>query len=113
MTAIVATILAVGFDLSSIASTRQRHRTCGVHARYSRPSPRPCGKRGENLVVLVFAIAMTVIVLLTFAFTTLVDEPGTAVTLVAILVLSIVLDVGWKRVRDRRLSAEAAPAAGG
>ena len=41
----------------------------------------------------------TVIVLVTFVFTTLVDEPGTAVTLVIILLLSVALDVGWKRVR--------------
>jgi hypothetical protein len=35
----------------------------------------------------------------TFAFTTLVDEPATALALVAILVLSIVLDLWWKRRR--------------
>jgi hypothetical protein len=41
-------------------------------------------------------------VLLTFAFTTLVDEPATAVALAVILLLSIALDLGWKRARDGR-----------
>jgi hypothetical protein len=52
--------------------------------------------------VLVVAVAATLIVLVTFALTTLVDEPGTAVMLVAILVMSILLDLGWKRRRAAR-----------
>jgi hypothetical protein len=42
-----------------------------------------------------------VIVLVTFAVTTLVAEPATAVALVVILALSVALDLGWKRRRDR------------
>jgi hypothetical protein len=42
-------------------------------------------------------------VLLTFAFTTLVDEPATAVALAVILLLSVALDVGWKHVRHGRI----------
>ena len=41
--------------------------------------------------------------LVAFAFTTLVEEPGTAVALVAILLLGIVLDLVWK---GRRQSAQ-------
>jgi hypothetical protein len=41
-------------------------------------------------------------VLVTFAFTTLVEEPATAVTLVVILLVSIGLDLGWKRRRPER-----------
>ena len=52
--------------------------------------------------MLVLAVLSTVVVLVDFAFTTLVDEPGTAVALVVILVLSIVLDLGWKRTSDAR-----------
>jgi hypothetical protein len=43
------------------------------------------------------------VVLLTFAFTTLVDEPATAVALAVILLLSVALDIGWKRIRDGRI----------
>jgi hypothetical protein len=45
--------------------------------------------------------------------TTLVDEPGTAVALVVILVLSVALDRWWKRVRDTRPPLAAAPAVEG
>jgi hypothetical protein len=38
----------------------------------------------------------------TFAFTTLVDEPGTAVALIVILLLAVTLDVGWKRKRAEK-----------
>jgi hypothetical protein len=41
----------------------------------------------------------------TFAFTTLVDEPATAVALAVILLLSVALDVGWKRTRAGRVPA--------
>jgi hypothetical protein len=40
--------------------------------------------------------------LLTFVFTTLIHEPASLVTLLAILVLSVALDFGWKRVRADR-----------
>jgi len=44
----------------------------------------------------------TVVVLVAFTFTTLVDEPATALALVVIVALSIVLDQWWKRTRDSR-----------
>ena len=50
----------------------------------------------------MIAVASTVIVLVAFMFTTLVDEPATAVALVVIVVLSVLLDLWWKRVRDAR-----------
>jgi predicted tellurium resistance membrane protein TerC len=51
--------------------------------------------------VLVLALAVIGITLLTFIVTTLADEPASIVTLLAILVLSIGLDIGWSRKRDR------------
>ena len=44
------------------------------------------------------------IVLVSFVFTTLVEEPGTAVALVVILLVSVVLDVAWKRSRARAVA---------
>jgi hypothetical protein len=58
---------------------------------------------GASTVVLSVAITSTIVVLLTFAFTTLVDEPATAVALAIILLLGVALDLGWKRTRDRRI----------
>ena len=47
----------------------------------------------------MLGVATAVIVLVTFAFTTLVEEPKTALALVVILVMSIGLDLVWKRRR--------------
>ena len=50
-----------------------------------------------NTVILVVAIAAAAAVLLTFIFTTLIHEPASIVTILAILALSVALDLGWKR----------------
>ena len=52
---------------------------------------------GAHPTILVIAIASTAIVLVTFMFTTLVDEPATMVTLLAVVAISVGLDLGWKR----------------
>jgi amino acid transporter len=57
---------------------------------------------GANVVILAAAIVAAGVVLLTFVFTTLVHEPASMVALLAILVLSVALDFGWKRVRADR-----------
>ena len=95
VTSSAAIVLAVAFDLSAIASIgsavalvvftlvtighyRIRHET---------------GARGW---LLILADVTTLVVLSAFAATTLVEEPGTAVALVVILVLSVALDLVWK-----------------
>ncbi|WP_433295609.1 APC family permease [Actinoplanes sp. CA-030573] len=52
---------------------------------------------GANVFVLTLAIGSAAVVLLTFVFTTLIHEPASIITLVAILLLSIALDYGWRR----------------
>jgi uncharacterized membrane protein YfcA len=94
----VAIVLAVGFDLTSIASIGSAVAlvvftlVTGGHLRVR-------AETGARASVLVLAIVATVVVLVTFAFTTLVDEPATAVALIVILLLSVALDVVWKRKR--------------
>ena len=51
---------------------------------------------GARLGILLVAIASTVTMLVTFTFTTLIHEPATIATLVAIVTLSVGLDLGWK-----------------
>ena len=53
----------------------------------------------SRLWLLLLAISSTIVVLVAFAFTTLPDEPGTAVALVVILIVSVAIDVVWKRLR--------------
>ena len=56
---------------------------------------------GARRSILLLALAAVTVTLATFIVTTLIHEPASMVTLVAILVLSIVLDVAWSRRRDR------------
>ena len=60
------------------------------------------GETGANVVILVAAIVAAGVVLVTFVFTTLIHEPGSIVALVFILVLSIGLDMWWKRSRTSK-----------
>lgn len=103
VTAIAAVGLAVGSDLTSIASLGSAVAlvvftlvTAG-HLRVHRET-------GARPWLLVVAIATTAIVLITFALTTLVEEPATAVAFVVIVGLSILLDLGWKRTRSRSVT---------
>jgi amino acid transporter len=102
ITAAVAIVLATGFDLSSIASIGSAIALLvftlitAAHFRVRRET-------GANTLVLSVAVTSTVVVLLTFALTTLVEEPATAVALAVIVLFSIALDLGWKRVRDARV----------
>jgi amino acid transporter len=101
VTAAIAMLLAVGFDLSAIASLGSAIALL-VFTLVSIGHLRVHRETGAKVPMLVLAIMSTVVVLVTFAFTTLVDEPGTAIALVAILVLSVVIDFGWKRTSDAR-----------
>ena len=100
VTAAAAILLALFFDLSAIASIGSAVAlivftlvTFG-HLRIRRDT-------GAQAWLLVLANVATVVVLVAFALTTLVEEPGTTVALVVILVISLVLDLVWKNRRDR------------
>jgi hypothetical protein len=47
-------------------------------------------------------VLSTLVTLLVFCTTTLVDEPATALALIVIIALSVGVDLIWKRVRDRQ-----------
>ena len=70
----------------------------------TRPAHRPS--------LLIAAVATATIVLVAFALTTLVTEPGTAVAIVVIAALSVALDLGWKHRRDRPTAAPTIAPAG-
>ena len=95
-------MLAVGFDLSSIASIGSAIALL-VFTLITAAHFRVRGETGASTLVLSVAITSTVVVLLTFALTTLVDEPATAVALGVIVLLSVALDIGWKRIRESRI----------
>jgi amino acid transporter len=99
LTAAVAMGLAIGFDLSAIASIGSAV-ALTVFALVTAGHFRVRHETGAKSWLLAFAIGSAVIVLVTFALTTLVEEPGTAIALVVILVLSVALDAVWKRRRE-------------
>jgi len=100
LTAVIAIILAAGFDLSSIASIGSAVAlfvftlVTAAHLRVFRDT-------GANRWVLLVGITSTIVVLITFIFTTLVDEPSTMIALAVIFGLSVVVDLLWKRARSR------------
>jgi amino acid transporter len=99
VTAAIAMGLAIGFDLSAIASIGSAVALI-VFGLVTAGHFRVRHETGARSWLLALAVGSAVIVLVTFAVTTLAEEPATAVALVVILVLSVALDFGWKRRRD-------------
>jgi L-asparagine transporter-like permease len=100
VTATIAIVLALGFDLSAIASIGSVIALL-VFGLVSIGHLRVRAETGARASILLLAIASTVIVLVSFITTTLVEEPGTIVALVVILALSVTVDLAWKRSRMR------------
>ena len=103
LTAALAIVLAVGFDLNAIASIASATALV-VFALVTVGHLRVHQDTGARLSFRLVGLAATVIVLATFAVTTLVDEPGTLVAILVVLLVSIGLDVGWKRSRGTRIA---------
>jgi hypothetical protein len=101
--ALTCLILAVLFKLDAIASIGSAVALV-IFTLITAAHFRVRSETGANPVVLALAIGASAVVLVTFVFTTLIHEPASVITLLGVLVLSIALDFGWKRVRDRRAS---------
>jgi amino acid transporter len=98
LTAVIAVILAAGFNLDAVASIGSAVALL-VFTFISIGHLRVRAETGAQVWLLILAIAATSIVFVTFALTTLVHEPGTIVAIVAILVASFGIDRWWKQVR--------------
>jgi len=91
--------LVIPFDLSSIASIGSAVALL-IFSLISVGHLRIRTDTGANLGLLIAAISSTLIVLVVFVLTTLIQEPASVVTLLAILAISIGLDFAWSRRRD-------------
>jgi amino acid transporter len=100
LTALMSAVLAVGFDLDAIASIGSAVALI-VFGLVTAGHLRVRHETGARTWLLVLAIAASAVVLVAFTLTTLVDEPKTAVAMVFILVVSVAVDLVWKRARDR------------
>jgi amino acid transporter len=93
-------LVVVAFDLSSVASIGSAVALV-IFAVVTLGHLRILDVTGARRSIVLLALAAVTITLATFIVTTLIHEPASMVTLVAILVLSIVLDVAWSRRRER------------
>jgi amino acid transporter len=105
--AIACVLLAVLFDLDAIASIGSAVALL-IFTLITAAHFRVRAETGASAAVLTIAMASAGVVLLTFVLTTLIHDTASMITLLAILGLSIALDVGWKRTRAGRASPERA-----
>jgi len=105
--AVAVVILIALFDLSAIASIGSVV-ALTIFGLVTVGHLRIRGETGARLSVLALGLATTAVTLLTFVFTTLIEEPASIATLLVILLISVALDAGWSRQRQRQAS-ELAP----
>jgi amino acid transporter len=99
--AVAILVLVIAFDLSAIASIGSAVALM-IFFLVTAGHLRVRSETGARLGILLLALATTGITLLTFLLTTLIHEPASIVTLLAILGISVALAVGWARLRDSR-----------
>jgi amino acid transporter len=98
LTAALSVVLAVGFDLNAIASIGSAVALV-IFALVTAGHIRVRHETGAKLWLLALGVLTTLVVLVSFVFNTLLNEPKTATTLAVILALSTVADLLWKRSR--------------
>ena len=100
VTAALALVLANLVDLSAIASVGS---ACSlvVFLLVGLAGYRLRSETGASAVVVLTGMAATAIVLGFFAVDTLRNAPATFVAIIAMTLLAVALDVGWKWLRDR------------
>ena len=98
-------VVVVAFDLTAVASIGSAVALV-IFAVVTLGHLRILDVTGARRSIVLLALAAVTITLATFIVTTLIHEPASMVTLVAILVLSIVLDVGWSSRRDRSIGPD-------
>jgi amino acid transporter len=98
-TAVIAIVLAAGFDLSAIASIGSAIALL-VFGLVTVGHFRLRGETGARLSLLWAAVLSVAAVLVTFTVTTLVHEPKALIAMAVVLALSVALDFGWRRPGD-------------
>jgi amino acid transporter len=98
-------IVVVAFDLTAVASIGSAVALV-IFAVVTLGHLRILDVTGARRSIVLLALAAVTITLATFVVTTLIHEPASMITLVAILVLSILLDVGWSSRRNRSIGPD-------
>lgn len=100
ITAVASIVFVLIFDLTAVASIGSAIALI-VFTLITAGHLRVRSETGAQTWLLILGVLTSGIVLVAFALTTLVDEPGTAIAMVVILLISIVLDLVWKQRRTR------------
>jgi amino acid transporter len=98
--AVAVGITVIAFDLSAVASIGSAVALM-IFGLVTIGHLRITSDTGASRPILYLALATVTIAFVTFCVTTLVQEPLSIVTLVAILGISVALDVGWSRRRPQ------------
>ncbi|MBS1891854.1 MAG: amino acid permease [Actinobacteria bacterium] len=98
-TAVIAIVLAAGFDLSAIASIGSAIALL-VFGLVTVGHFRLRGETGARLSMLWAALLSVAAVLVTFTVTTLVHEPKALIAMAVVLALSVLLDFVWRSSGD-------------
>ena len=99
--ALITILMVITLDLNSIASLGSAVALL-IFSSVTVAHFRTYRETGASLIVLIVALIATLGTFVVFTTTTLVNEPKTAIALVVILVVAVVLDLVWKRIRDKR-----------
>jgi hypothetical protein len=97
-------LLSIGYDLSAIASIGSAVALM-IFALVTIAHLRIRRETGARLVMLLLALLTSSVTLIVFATTTLAEDRAATLALVVILLLSIGLDLLWKRTQARRTQA--------
>ncbi|HEY6313399.1 MAG TPA: APC family permease [Streptosporangiaceae bacterium] len=103
--AAVCLVLAVAFKLDAIASIGSAVALL-IFTFITAAHFRVRAETHANVAILALAITTAAVVLVTFIFTTLIHEPAAMVTLLGIIVISGILDFGWKRAHAKKEDAQ-------
>lgn len=102
--AIATIVMVVVLNLDAIASLGSAV-ALGVFSLISIGHLRVRNKTGARLSLLIAGLVTAVVALVTFIFTSLVEEPASIVTLVLIVVASVIFDFLWSRPVARQETA--------
>jgi hypothetical protein len=98
---VIVLLLANFFDLSTIASVGSAV-ALAIFALVGIAATRLRTETRSNPVIIVAAVAMTLVVLVLFLIDTARNAPRTFVSMLVIGALTVVFDLVWKRQRDRQ-----------
>jgi amino acid transporter len=101
ISAALVLLLALLVDLTAIASLGSVV-ALGIFLITSVAALRLRRETGSNPIIIMAAILATATVLIIFGIQTLRTEPQTFVAMIGVLVLAVVLDLIWSRIRERR-----------